>query len=83
MDIVFLGTSSMVPTKDRNHSGMFISHKNVGILMDCGEGIQRQMKIAGINIVKINKILISHWHGDHFLGLPGFPLLSTQLCFLH
>lgn len=75
MEITFLGTSSMVPTKDRNHSAVFVSHKNQGILVDCGEGTQRQMKIAGINLTKINKILISHWHGDHILGLSG--LLQT------
>ncbi len=43
--------------------------------MDCGEGTQRQMRIAGIKPAKITKILISHWHGDHVFGLPG--LLST------
>lgn len=75
MEITFLGTSSMVPTKDRSHPAVFINCKNQGILMDCGEGTQRQMKIAGIKHVKINKILISHWHGDHMLGLPG--LLQT------
>jgi ribonuclease Z len=71
MEIVFLGTSSMVPTKERNHSAMFISHRSGGILVDCGEGTQRQLKIAGIPLPKIKKILISHWHGDHVLGLPG------------
>ncbi len=71
MEILFLGTSSMVPTKDRNHSGILISYKNENILVDCGEGMQRQMKIAGAKITKITKILISHWHGDHVLGIPG------------
>ena len=71
VEIIFLGTSAMVPTKDRNHCGIFLSFKNNGILMDCGEGIQRQFKIAGISLTKITKILISHWHGDHILGLPG------------
>jgi len=71
MQILFLGTSSMVPTKERNQSGVLISHKSEGILVDCGEGTQRQLKIAGIKLTKITKILISHWHGDHVLGLPG------------
>ncbi|MFH1642979.1 MAG: ribonuclease Z [Nanoarchaeota archaeon] len=75
MEIIFLGTSSMVPTKDRNQSGILISYKDHGILVDCGEGIQRQMKKAGIPITKITKILISHWHGDHVFGLPG--VIST------
>lgn len=71
MQIIFLGTSSMVPTKERNHSGLFINYNTQGILVDCGEGTQRQMKIAGISLTKVNKILITHWHGDHVLGLPG------------
>lgn len=71
MQLIFLGTSSMVPTKERNQSSVLISYKDDGILVDCGEGTQRQLKIAGIKLTKITKILISHWHGDHVLGLPG------------
>ena len=71
MEILFLGTSSMVPTKERNQSGVLISYRNEGILVDCGEGTQRQLKIAGAKLTSITKILISHWHGDHILGLPG------------
>ena len=71
MNITFLGTSAMVPTKERNHSGVFIRYKNEGFLVDCGENIQRQFKIAGIKPTKITKILITHWHGDHVFGLPG------------
>jgi len=71
MEIVFLGTSSMVPTKERNQVGILLRFGSQGILFDCGEGIQRQLKIAGIKITSITKIFISHWHGDHVLGLPG------------
>jgi ribonuclease Z len=71
MQILFLGTSSMVPTKDRNQSGVLISYGSEGLLVDCGEGMQRQLKIADVKLTKITKILISHWHGDHVLGLPG------------
>ena len=71
MQIVFLGTSSMVPTKERNHSSILVSYGSENILVDCGEGTQRQLKIAGIKLTKITRILISHWHGDHVLGLPG------------
>jgi len=75
MQILFLGTSCAIPTKDRNHSSFLVSYGSEGILFDCGEGIQRQLKIAGIKPTKITKILISHWHADHVLGLPG--LIST------
>ena len=71
MQLTFLGTSAMVPTKERNHSAVLISYSTEGILIDCGEGTQRQMKIAGIKPSKVTKILISHWHGDHVLGIPG------------
>jgi ribonuclease Z len=71
MEILFLGTSSMVPTKERNHSSILISYKNEGLLVDCGEGTQRQLKLAGKKLTSITKILISHWHGDHVLGIPG------------
>jgi len=66
-----LGTSSMVPTKERNHSAILIYHEKDSLLFDCGEGTQRQMKIAGIDINRISKIFLTHWHGDHVLGLPG------------
>ena len=66
----------MAPTKDRNHSGMLLTYLGENILFDCGEGIQRQLKIADISIPKITRILISHWHGDHVLGLPG--LMQTM-----
>lgn len=65
----------MVPTKERNVSAIYLEHKGEGILIDCGEGTQRQMNIAGINRLKVKKILISHWHGDHMGGLIG--LLQT------
>jgi ribonuclease Z len=71
MQLVFLGTACMVPTKERNHISTFLGYKSHGILVDCGEGTQRQMKMAGLKLTKITKILISHWHGDHVLGLPG------------
>ena len=80
MQITFLGTSSMVPTKERNQIAVFLSYGSEGILFDCGEGTQRQFKLAGISLTKVTKILISHWHGDHVLGLPGLmqSLSSTD-----
>jgi ribonuclease Z len=69
--IVFLGTGNAVPTKKRNHTAILLSYKNENILVDCGEGTQRQFKIAEISPSKLTKILITHFHGDHVLGLPG------------
>ncbi len=71
MQLTILGTSATVPTKERNHGGYLLTYKAEGLLFDCGEGIQRQMKQAGISFSKITRIFISHWHGDHMLGLPG------------
>lgn len=65
-----------MPTKQRNTSATLVSYKAENILIDCGEGTQRQMRLTGIKPTKITKILISHWHGDHVLGLPG--LLQTM-----
>jgi ribonuclease Z len=71
MELIFLGTSSMIPTKERNHTALLVRCKNYDVLVDCGEGAQRQLKIKKIPPTRIRKILISHWHGDHTLGLPG------------
>lgn len=71
MEITFLGTSAMQPTRERNLPSLLFSHGSENILVDCGEGSQRQMKIKGIKPSKITRILISHWHGDHVLGLGG------------
>lgn len=61
----------MVSTKERNTTSILINHKSENILIDCGEGTQRQLKIQKLSPAKITKILITHWHGDHILGLPG------------
>jgi len=74
MQITFLGTGCMLPTKERNPIAVHIHYKKENILFDCGEGTQRQMKIAGLSPAKITKLLISHWHGDHIFGLPGLLL---------
>ncbi len=79
MQITFLGTSCMVPTKERNHQAIFLTSDKEGLLFDCGEGTQRQFKLANLKPTKISKIFISHWHGDHVLGLPGlFQTLSNS-----
>mgnify|MGYP001605272638 CR=1 FL=1 len=73
--LTFLGTSGVIPTAKRNHISVFLQYDNEGILVDCGEGTQRQFRKAKLNPGKITRILITHWHGDHVLGIPG--LLQT------
>ncbi len=71
MEITFLGTSSAVPTKHRNHTAITLKAFGEVILFDCGEGTQRQLIDAKISPMKIDKIFITHYHGDHILGLAG------------
>lgn len=71
MEIIFLGTSSAVPTTSRNHASIALKAFGELFLFDCGEGTQRQMANIKISPMKINYIFISHLHGDHILGLPG------------
>jgi len=73
--INFLGTAAQIPTLKRNHTGILLNYNEENILVDCGEGIQRQFRKAKLNPCKITKILLTHLHGDHTFGLPG--LLST------
>jgi len=73
--ITFLGTSAQIPTLKRNHSAILLNYKEENILIDCGEGTQRQFRKLRLNLGKITKILITHIHGDHTFGLPG--LIST------
>ena len=71
MELTFLGTSSAVPSKYRNHPAIALKAFGEVMLFDCGEGTQRQLANVKISPMKIDKIFISHLHGDHILGLPG------------
>lgn len=68
---IALGTASQVPTRTRNHNGYFLRWNAEGFLFDPGEGTQRQMIFADISATSITKIFITHFHGDHCLGLAG------------
>ncbi|WP_330480494.1 ribonuclease Z [Streptomyces sp. NBC_00724] len=70
-ELVVLGTASQVPTRHRNHNGYLLRWDGEGILFDPGEGTQRQMLRAGVAAHDINRICITHFHGDHSLGLAG------------
>lgn len=71
LSIIFLGTGGSWPTVKRNVSSTAIKRGSEVILFDCGEGTQRQFQRSAFSYMQISKIFISHFHGDHFLGLPG------------
>lgn len=70
-EVIFLGTASQVPTRRRNHNALFLRWDTLGVLFDPGEGTQRQLLIAGIAATQITHICITHFHGDHCLGLAA------------
>jgi ribonuclease Z len=70
-ELVILGTASQAPTRTRNHNGYLLRWDADGLLFDPGEGTQRQMLFAGVTASQITRICITHFHGDHCLGLPG------------
>jgi ribonuclease Z len=70
-ELVVLGTASQAPTRRRNHNGYVLLWDGQGLLFDPGEGTQRQMLFAGVTASQITGICITHFHGDHCLGLPG------------
>lgn len=77
MELTFLGTSSGVPTKTRNVSGLVLRKQNSKswYLIDCGEGTQHQLLHVKLSLKSLKAICITHVHGDHCYGLPG--LLAT------
>jgi len=76
-ELLFLGTSASAPSVHRGLPALVVSHNEYRFLVDCGEGTQRQILQAGLGFRRMNRILITHHHLDHILGLGG--LLSTFL----
>lgn len=74
-ELVFLGTSASAPSVRRNLPALVVKHDEHRFLIDCGEGTQRQILQSGIGFKRLNRILLTHGHLDHILGLAG--LLST------
>jgi ribonuclease Z len=70
-ELVVLGTASQVPTRHRNHNGYVLRWDREAILFDPGEGTQRQMLLAGVAAHDLTRICVTHFHGDHSLGLAG------------
>jgi ribonuclease Z len=76
-EILFLGTSASAPSAKRGLSAQIVSHNEYRFLVDCGEGTQRQILQSGIGFKRLTRILLTHGHLDHILGLGG--LMSTFL----
>jgi ribonuclease Z len=76
LSIIFLGTGGSWPTVKRNVTSLALKRAGEIILFDCGEGTQRQFQKSKLSYMQILKIFITHFHGDHFLGLPG--LIQTM-----
>lgn len=74
--VIFLGTGGSLPTRNRNPSAVMVNREGELILFDCGEGTQQQMMRAKTGMMSLSSIFISHFHADHFLGIPG--LIQTM-----
>lgn len=70
-ELVVLGTSSQAPTRTRNHNGYLLRWDSTSVLFEAGEGIQRQMVLAGVASPRVERICVTHRHNDHCLGVPG------------
>ncbi len=71
LDVVFLGTSASAPSARRGTSAALVRRGGDRILIDCGEGTQRQLLRSDVGLVDLEHVFITHFHADHYLGLPG------------
>jgi len=78
--LTFLGTAGSWPTKERSASAIALDLESELVLLDCGEGTQRQFFQSSASFMRVRRIFITHFHGDHFLGLPG---LIQSMCLNH
>jgi ribonuclease Z len=83
LDVVFLGTSASGPTAQRSASALLVRRGGERLLFDCGEGTQRQLLRSSVGLVDLPEVFLTHYHADHFLGLPGmlktFALRAREL----
>jgi ribonuclease Z len=83
LDVVFLGTSGSMPTAKRALSATLVRHGGDRLLVDCAEGTQRQLLRSDLGLVDLEEIFLTHYHADHYLGLPGmlktFALRSREV----
>jgi len=71
LDVVFLGTAASMPTAQRSPAALLVRRGSERLLFDCGEGTQRQLQRSAIGLPDLQEIFLTHYHADHFLGLPG------------
>jgi ribonuclease Z len=71
LDLVFFGTSGSMPTADRSPTALMIRRGGDRLLFDCAEGTQRQMLRSSVGLVDLREVFLTHYHADHYLGLPG------------
>src|SRR5438128_7562723 len=71
LNIVFFGTSGSMPTADRSPTALMIRRGGERLLFDCAEGTQRQMLRSNVGLVDLREVFLTHYHADHYLGLPG------------
>jgi ribonuclease Z len=83
LDVVFLGTSASMPTAQRAPTAILVRHGGERLLFDCAEGTQRQLLRSTVGLVELREIFLTHYHADHYLGLPGmlktFALRGREL----
>ena len=77
MQVTFLGTAGSWPTKERSASAIALNTEQELVLFDCGEGTQRQFFQSSSSFMRVRRVFLTHFHGDHFLGLPG---LIQSMC---
>ena len=78
LDLVFLGTSGSAPTASRAPAALLVRRGGDRLLFDCAEGTQRQLMRSTVGLPDLEEIFITHFHADHYLGLPGM-LKTFQL----
>ncbi len=71
LDVLFLGTSGSMPTARRAPAALLVRRGGERMLFDCAEGTQRQLLRSGVGLIELREIFLTHFHADHFLGLPG------------
>ena len=71
LDLVFLGTSGSMPTAQRAPTALLLRRGGERLLFDCAEGTQRQLLKSNVGLVELREVFLTHYHADHYLGLPG------------